>query len=203
MKKILALAITSIIAMSLIGCGKITRSETEVQSLMGQTTAHEIASNIIMISIGKPGMLNTNQSVTIEPSVPGSMTFSAVSNIQFNVTSHGKIEAEGYITLNIAYADLDDPDLLRVRAKAKMLAGDGLIGQQNADSVIPLELESVAEYPYQELQHASCITLKSWNAPFKNSISQVITIKVKGDFTNATEQQYKGAIKLLFVRDQL
>ncbi|HAR62018.1 MAG TPA: hypothetical protein DCS13_00980 [Candidatus Margulisbacteria bacterium] len=225
-KKILLLSL-GILCLGLIGCGQLTDQHTERVSALGDQISNQngnnsntnnsdneevLATNKITLTIGDPKAslspqsittkcLIASQSVNIVADVPSFLTFQACSDIYFNVTQLGKIEADGSIKLKIIYNDLLSKDIESIKVKACMLDANGLIGQKEPQSIIPLEVKVVDEKPYQDL-NTNCAELKNWNAPFTQGINKVLTLKLKGDFTHALKQQYKGTILLKLVKEK-
>ncbi|HAR62019.1 MAG TPA: hypothetical protein DCS13_00985 [Candidatus Margulisbacteria bacterium] len=223
-KKVLWFSL-GILCLTLIGCGQLTDQHTERVSALGDQISNQngnntntgdndevLATNKITLTIGDPKAslspqaitakcLIASQSVNIVADVPGFLTFQACSDIFFNVTQLSKIEADGSIKLKIIYNDLLSKDIESIKVKACMLDANGLIGQKEPQSIIPLEVKVVDEKPYQDL-NTNCAELKNWKAPFTQGINKVLTLKLKGDFTNALKQQYKGTILLKLVKEK-
>ncbi|PZM84960.1 MAG: hypothetical protein DKM50_00225 [Candidatus Margulisiibacteriota bacterium] len=223
-KKVLWFSL-GILCLTLIGCGQLTDQHTERVSALGDQILNQngnntntgdndevLATNKITLTIGDPKAslspqaitakcLIASQSVNIVADVPGFLTFQACSDIFFNVTQLSKIEADGSIKLKIIYNDLLSKDIESIKVKACMLDANGLIGQKEPQSIIPLEVKVVDEKPYQDL-NTNCAELKNWKAPFTQGINKVLTLKLKGDFTNALKQQYKGTILLKLVKEK-
>jgi len=201
---------------ALAGCGQLNKldpnpGDTDLSPLNSAKHVNIIATSKIKITLGdkKSGVsaqsietsLIASQSVEIEADVPSFMTFQANSSIFFNVTQLGLINADGTITLNVVYNDLISQDLQGVRVRAYMVEANGLHGQQVSGNIIPLDIQVVNGIPYQPLTTSSA-NMKVWNAPFMQAINEQVVLKLRGNFTYALKQQYKGTIMLEFVRDK-
>jgi len=201
---------------ALAGCGQLNKldpnpGDTDLSPLNSAKHVNIIATSKIKITLGdkKSGVsaqsietsLIASQSVEIEADVPSFMTFEANSSIFFNVTQLGLINADGTITLNVVYNDLISQDLQGVRVRAYMVEANGLHGQQVSGNIIPLDIQVVNGIPYQPLTTSSA-NMKVWNAPFMQAINEQVVLKLRGNFTYALKQQYKGTIMLEFVRDE-
>ncbi|HAR62822.1 MAG: hypothetical protein DKM50_06910 [Candidatus Margulisiibacteriota bacterium] len=201
---------------ALAGCGQLNKldpnpGDTDLSPLNSAKHVNIIATSKIKITLGdkKSGVsaqsietsLIASQSVEIEADVPSFMTFQANSSIFFNVTQLGLINADGTITLNVVYNDLISQDLQGVRVRAYMVESNGLHGQQVSGNIIPLDIQVVNGIPYQPLTTSSA-NMKVWNAPFMQAINEQVVLKLRGNFTYALKQQYKGTIMLEFVRDE-
>lgn len=207
MKNKLALLSLGFAAAISFGCGDNTEKETAALAASGHTTI--IASNKISISVDPQNNGNANivkasqavsQPVEIETNVPEFMTFTAASNISFNVSALTSITANGEITLDLIYNDLASPDLQSCSIRAYMLDQDGLAGKTMPGSIIPLELKVVGVKQYKKLT-TTPEEIQQWDVPFDRVIKGKFVIQLKGDFSNAFKQVYHGTLVLDFVRN--
>lgn len=219
MKKIIVSAsILSIVGLALLvisGCGMTSKTMTDSTPAVKNTAVSSkvIATNKLTISLGKSSggvataklrMMDTSEEgstqTDIVADVPPLTTFQAQSTLQFNVTQLGVIEADGSIALSVAYNDLIGTGLQKIRVVAYMTT-NGLVGQQVSSNTIPLQIEVVNGSGYADL---SVVTsdLKAWlPESFGQAINDHLTLKLKGDFTHALNQQFKGTIVIALVRD--
>lgn len=195
---------------ALCACGSISTKLSSESSGHSVLPANEVASLQIVFTVDKSGANTisaksimvpvTANSVEIAADVPKFVTFNVTSDLKFNFNRFELIEADGALQMSIVYNDLTSDILKAVHLRASLMNQSGFTGQ-DVSSVVPVEIQ-INEEPYQRLS-VSGHSIKSWSAPFDRAIEEEVRIRLRADFSSATDQQYKGIIKLELVRETL
>lgn len=193
-------------------CGDLQTASLSNNSInSNEYKTNVIATNEISITLDKSlkksqglsiqsSNLVTSQSVEIVVTVPKFTTFNATSSLSFNVIEHTIIDASGNLILDISYNDLAATNLNNVFIRAKIKEGNGLVGQTQSGSIVPVTIKGSAITTTNLTTTVQ--TLKTWNAPFTQKLKESIQMNLTGDFTQSLAQQYKGTIVLEFVRTE-